>query len=99
MNNSKKLTNTTGLKVTFIPATNTQGDKFKLTQMNNKKSVFINGNLNLEITDFMCSVLDKIELIESYSLLVDNTQNKYFIFNIDFKGNSFEDILSNFKKY
>lgn len=99
MKNSKRLTNTTGLKVSFIPATNTQGDRFKLTQTNNKKSIVISGNLNLEIIDFICSVLDKIEIIESYSFLVDNTQNKYNLFNIDFKGNSFEDILLNFKKY
>lgn len=99
MTTSKRLTNTTGLKVAFIPATNTQGDKFRLTQTNDKKSVTINGNLNLEIIDFISSVLDKIELIESYSILVDNTQNKYYLFNIDFKGNSFENILENFKKY
>jgi len=96
---SKRLTNTTGLKVAFIPATNTQGDKFRLTQTNDKKSITINGNLNLEITDFICGVLDGIDEIESYSILVDNTQNKYYLFNIDFKGNSFENILSNFKKY
>jgi hypothetical protein len=99
MKNSKRLTNTTGLKITFIPATNTQGDKFRLTQTNSKKSITINGNLNLEIIDFICSVLDKIELIESYSFLVDNTQNKYNLFSIDFKGNSFENILENFKNY
>ena len=99
MTTSKRLTNTTGLKVAFIPATNTQGDKFRLTQTNDKKSITINGNLNLEIIDFISSVLDKIELIESYSILVDNTQNKYYLFNIDFKGNSFENILENFKKY
>ena len=99
MTTSKRLTNTTGLKVAFIPATNTQGDKFRLTQTNDKKSISINGNLNLEITDFICGVLDGIEEIESYSILVDNTQNKYYLFNIDFKGQSFENILNNFKKY
>lgn len=95
----KRLQNTTGLKVTFIPATNAQGDKFRVTQTNNKKSITINGNLNLEIRDFICGVLDGILEIESYSILVDNTQNKYFLFNIDFKGQSFENILHNFKKY
>lgn len=99
METTKRLTNTTGLKVAFIPATNTQGDKFKLTQTNDKKSVTINGNLNLEIIDSICSILDKIDLIDSYSLCVDNTQNKYYLFNIDFVGNSFENILHNFKKF
>jgi len=97
MNNSKRLTNTTGLKVAFIPATNTTGDFFKITQTNCKKSIVINGNLDLEIIDFISLVLDKIDSIKSYSLCVDNTQSKYYLFNIDFVGNSFENILTNFK--
>lgn len=94
---SKRLTNTTGLKVAFIPATNTKGDRIRLTQMNCNKSVVISGNQNLEIQDFICSKLDAIDEIESYSILVDNTQKNYYIFNIDFKTPSFENILSNFK--
>ena len=95
----KRLQNTTGLKVAFIPATNTTGDKFRITQTNDKKSVTINGNLNLEIIDFICSILEKIDCIKSYSICVDNTQNKYYLFNLDFKGQSFENILHNFKNY
>ncbi len=93
----KKLTNTTGLRIQFIPCTNTKGDRYKLTQTNNNKSVFINGNLNYNIQDVIANILEKIDLIESYSFLVDNTQDKYFLVNLDFKGNSFENILENFK--
>jgi len=96
---TKKQNNTTGLKVTFIPATNTRTDKFKLTQLNSGKSIFINGNLDCKVYDFVPLVLDKIECVKSYSLLVDNTQNKYFIFNIDFVGLSFENILDHFKNF
>lgn len=99
MKNSKRLQNTTGIKVAFIPATNTQGDKFRITQTNDKKSVTISGNLNLQIIDFICSILDKIESVKNYSLVVDNTQNKYYFFSIDFIGQSFENILHNFKKF
>ena len=99
MENLKQLTNTTALKVAFIPANNTRSDKFKITQLNNGKSVFIDGNLNVRIESFIASVLDKIEAVESYSLLVDNTQSKYYLFNLDFKGNSFENILENFKPF
>jgi len=97
METSKKLTNTTALKVTFIPATNTRSDKFKITQLNNGKSIFINGNIDVKIYDLIPTVLEKIDVVKSYSLCVDNTQNKYFLFNIDFIGNSFENILHNFK--
>jgi hypothetical protein len=98
MKTTKRLTNTTGLKFTFIPATNTKSNRIKITQTNYNKSVFVSGSRNLEIIDFACSVLDKIEIINKYSLLVDNTQDKYYIFNIDFNGNSFENILNEFKK-
>ena len=97
MENLKQLTNTTALKVAFIPANNTRSDKFKITQLNNGKSIFINGNIDVKIYDLIPTVLEKIDVIKSYSLCVDNTQNKYFLFNIDFIGNSFENILENFK--
>lgn len=97
MKKIKQLTNTTALKVAFIPGTNTTSDRFRITQLNNAKSVFISGNLDGEITNLIPAVLDKIDLIASYSLCVDNTQNKYFLFNIDFIGNSFENILFHFK--
>lgn len=93
----KKLTNTTGLKIQFIPCTNTKGDRYKLTQTNNNKSIFISGNLNCTIENLISNILEKIDLIESYSFLVDNTQDKYFLVNLDFKNNSFENILENFK--
>jgi len=99
MKTSKKLTNTTALKVAFIPQTNNNANRYKITQLNNGKSIFIDGNLNVRIESFIASVLDKIEVVESYSLCVDNTQNKYYLFNIDFIGNSFENILHNFKKF
>ena len=98
MKTTKKLTNTTGLKFTFIPATNTKGNRIKITQTNCNKSVFVSGSRNLEIIDFVCSVLERIEIVNSYSLLVDNTQGNYYIFNVDFRGNSFENILNEFKK-
>ena len=99
MKTLKRLTNTTGLKVAFIPATNTKGNRFKITQTNDCKSVVINGNLDLEIIDFICSILEKIESIESYSICVDKTKKKYYLFNMNFKRNSFENILQNFKKF
>lgn len=98
MKTSKRLTNTTGLKVAFIPATNTQGNRIRLTQTNCKKSVIISQSDNLEMIDFISQTLDGIESIKSYSLCVDNTQDKFYLFNLDFTGNSFENILTNFKK-
>lgn len=96
---SKRQTNTTGLKVQFVPATNTEGNRFKITQTNDKKSIVIDGTLSLEIIDFISTILDRTEEIESYSLIVDNTQNKFYLFSLDFKASSFENILNNFKNF
>jgi hypothetical protein len=80
MKTTKRLTNTTGLKFAFIPASNTKGNRIKITQTNFNKSVFVSGNRDLEPIDFICSVLDRIEIVNKYSLLVDNTQSNYYFF-------------------
>jgi len=92
----KRQTNTTGLKVRFLPVTNTKGNRIKLTQMNNNKSVIISQPNNLEILPYIFLILDKTEEVNAYSLLVDNTQQNYFIINIDFTNNSFANILNKF---
>jgi ABC-type transporter lipoprotein component MlaA len=94
---SKRITNTTGIKVQFLGATNNRGARIKIVQMNSKKSVYINPS-NLELINQVCEVLDSVELIESYNILIDNTQDNYYIFNINFNGYSFEDITQYFKK-
>jgi len=95
---SKRKGNTTGIRVKFIPCTNTKPTRLKITQMNANKSVTISQPNNLELIDYVCLVLDGAREIESYSLLVDNTQNDSYIFNVDFCGNSFDNILNYFKK-
>jgi len=89
--------NTTGLKIAFIPQTNNNGNRYKITQLNNCKSVYICGNLNCRIENLIAGILDNIPEVKNYSFMVDNTQNKHYFFNVDFTGNSFENILHNFK--
>lgn len=93
----KRTENTTGLKVQFIPCTNTKKDRFKITQTNNGKSIYISGNLEKPIINTIGEVLDKCENVKNYCLVIDNTQNKYYLFSVDFCNNSFENILPNFK--
>jgi hypothetical protein len=92
----KRQTNTTGLKVKFLPVTNTKGNRIRLTQMNDNKSVIISQPDNLEMLQYIFLILDKTEEVNTYSLLVDNTQQDYRIINIDFKDNSFTNILNKF---
>ena len=93
----KRTQNTTGLKVQFIPCTNTKENRYKITQTNNGKSIHISGNLKNPIIDTIGAVLDKCENVKTYCLLVDNTQNTYYLFSVEFFGDCFENILLNFK--
>jgi hypothetical protein len=95
---NKQLNNTTGLKVAFLPANNVRGSRYKVTQTNSKKSVLISSSLDCTIMDFVCNVLNKIDSVQSFSQIVDNTQNSYYLFCVDFKENSFPNILEHFKK-
>jgi hypothetical protein len=95
----KRVTNTTGLKATFVPVTDKHNNRFKLTQTNINKSIFIDADIDTNIIDFISAELEKIESIDTFSYFVDNTQSKYNIFNIAFKGTSFENILEHFKKF
>ena len=92
----KRLTNTTGLKIKFLPVTNTKGNRLKITQMNDNKSMTIPEPGNMEMLQYIFSILDKADEVNSYSLLVDNTQNNYYIINIDFSDNVFTNILNKF---
>lgn len=68
---------------------NTTGLKIKYLQPTNTKGS------RYKITHF-CNVLENVECIENYSLLIDNTQNDYYLFNIDLKGYGFDNILNYF---
>lgn len=94
---TKRSQNTMGLKVKFIPATNTQENRVKITQLNNNKSVTIGANMNCQVIDFITAVLNKVEDIKSFSLVVDNSQENYYLFSLDFKTPSFPNIIENFK--
>lgn len=92
----KRQTNTTGLKVRFLPVTNTKGNRIRLTQMNDNKSIIISQPDYMEMLQYIFSILDQTEEVNNYSLLVDSTQQDYYIINIDFTNNSFANILNKF---
>ena len=92
----KRQTNTTGVKVKFLPATNEKPNRLKITQVNLNESIIVSNPG--EALEFICRVLENTEEVRSFSLLVDNTQNDYYLFSVDFNSNSFENILDNFKK-
>lgn len=92
----KRNTNVTALIVKYIPATNSKGSRIKFTQTNTNKSIFVNFQSALNDTiDHAFMLLDLNNEVESYSVVVDNTQNKYYTIAVESAGNSFPDLLSN----
>lgn len=94
---TKRQENSTGLKFKFIPQTNTKPSRYKVTQTNNNKSIFIDAQFNVEPLAHFVNIIDKLEEVESFSLLVDNTQNDYYLFILKTSGSSFEDLVSKLK--
>ena len=94
----KRISNTTGLKVKCLPCTNTHPYRYKLTQTNCNKSIIISDIGQFSPIEFFCERLEQIEEIENFSLLVDNTQKDFYLFVLNFKNFSFENILNHFKK-
>ena len=92
----KRQINTTGIKVKFLPATNEKPNRLKITQTNFNKFVIVSNSE--DVLEFICRVLENTEAVRLFSLIVDNTQNDYYLFSVDFHNNSFENILNNFKK-
>ncbi len=94
----KRNNNTTGLKIKYIGATDTKGSRIKFTQLNNNKSVTLSDKHKFDTLGLAEEILNRIELIKAFNVIVDNTQNNYYLINLDFAGNSFEDITPLIKK-
>lgn len=94
---SKRKDNTAGIKIKFLPVTNTKPSRYRIIQTNSGKSVIVDGQLEDTPLTYFSNVLDGIEEVKSFSLVTDNTQNEYYLFSVDFNGSSFDNILEYFK--
>ena len=88
----KRLNNTTALRVKYLGATDTKDSRIKFTQLNNNKSVTVSYSNKFDVLELSEEILNRIELIKAFSVIVDNTQNNYYLINLDFTGKSFYDI-------
>ena len=93
---TKRKQNTTALKVRYV--NNGNGAKIRFTQLNNKKSCTINFDYNFEVLDKAFDLLNHIAGVKSFSNVVDNTQNSYYLINVDFEGSTFINLIEKIKK-
>jgi hypothetical protein len=93
----KRTQNRTALKFKFLPATNNKNARYKITQTNSNKSIIVSSNFYDKIPlEYFCNILESIDCINTFSLIVDNTQNDYYLFSVDVVGHSFDDLLTFF---
>ena len=97
---TKRTTNRAALKFKFLGATNFKPSRYKVTQTNTRESVYMSSNFgSCAPLEGICMMLDCINEIEDYSLIIDNTQNDYYLFCINTKDKTTcPSLLNHFKK-
>ena len=90
----KRKDNTTGIKVKYLGPTNNLGTRVKLTQLNNNKSKVFNYDYNIgSVLEQACIFLDNCNFVKSYNVIIDNTQQNYYLININFEGDYISDLF------
>ncbi len=93
----KKVSNKTGVKVKFLGMTKNREPRIKITEMNSKKSKTFELPDNMTELEYAFSLLDTVEVVKEYCVMVDNTQQDYFIILVETHHNYFTDIVSGIK--
>ena len=86
----KRTCNSTGLKVKYLA----NSDDISVTQLNLNKRVKIGFNHKYNTIELIERILDKIV---SYNVVIDNTNNKYYLINFVTSGNDIPDLTQEIK--
>ena len=89
----KRTCNSTGLKVKYLA----NSDDISVTQLNLNKRVKIGFNHKYNTIELIERILDKIDKIVSYNVVIDNTNNKYYLINFVTSGNDIPDLTQEIK--
>jgi len=82
---TKRKENLKGLKVKFLGATDCLSARIKFIETNTRKTKTVNYNYNCDVLETAYNILDKNDNVISYNLVVDNTQNDFYLFSIKTK--------------
>ena len=89
----KRQINTSAFKIKYLENSN----DITVTQLNLNKRVKIGSNYKYDTIELIERILDKIDKIEYYNLVIDNTQNKYYLINFGTTGNDIPDLTQEIK--
>jgi len=98
----KQQRNKTGLRIKFIAPTNTQEFRVKFTQLNNNKNCVKEIPDTLSSFEYVCEILEKLDIIKSFHSLIDNTgmNSSSFTFVVEIENSdSFVDLIEIIKGY
>jgi hypothetical protein len=84
--------NVTGIKFRWLR----NSGRYKVTQTNSNKSKYLSDIGSFAPIEYVETILAGCADVVRFSLIVDNTQNDYFLFAVDTQGSSFPDLLSHF---
>ena len=89
----KRQVNTSAFKFKYLA----NSSEISVTQLNVNKRVKIGYNYKYDTIELIERILDKIDKIESYNLVIDNTQNEYYLINFVTSGNDIPDLTQEIK--
>lgn len=93
---NKRKNNVTALRVKWLSPTNLKPSRLKITQLNNQETVTIPSDYT---DDQMGNILNAVDDVESYSKIVDNTQQSTIDYMINFKSDHiFTNVIKILKK-
>jgi|LakMenEpi03Aug12_release.lakeMendotaPanAssembly.Ray.scaffolds.fasta_scaffold1540322_1 hypothetical protein len=90
----KRKDNTIAIKAKYIPFTGNREHCIKFTQTNTNKSVCKPINDTITPIEQMCEFFENNDKVISYQMLIDNTQNQYYIFVVEFEGSLIPNLLN-----
>ena len=89
----KRQINASAFKFKYLANSN----DITVTQLNVNKRVKIGYNYNYNTLELIERILDKIDRIVSYNIVIDNTQNTYYLINFITSGNDIPDLTQKIK--
>ena len=89
----KRQINTSAFKFKYLANSN----DISVTQLNLNKRVKIGYNDKYNTIELIQRILDKIDKIVSYNVVIDNTQNKYYLINFVTSGYDIPDLTQEIK--